>query len=90
MDVIKKYSIVEQIGLTLDMYFPRVGLFIAILTYVLTGNNVDAEKVFMTTAFYTILRDSMTTGFAISKLPFDHPIFSKTFVSLTRRFGCRL
>ncbi|XP_033349715.1 probable multidrug resistance-associated protein lethal(2)03659 isoform X1 [Bombus vosnesenskii] len=66
VDVIKKYSIVEQIGLTLDMYFPRVGLFIAILTYVLTGNNVDAEKVFMTTAFYTILRDSMTTGFAIS------------------------
>lgn len=68
VDVIKKYSIVEQFGLTLDIYVPRISLFITILTYVLTGNTIDAEKVFMTTAFYTILRSSMTIGFALSKL----------------------
>ena len=66
VDVIKKYSIVEQFGLTLDIYVPRISLFITILTYVLTGNTIDAEKVFMTTAFYTILRSSMTIGFALS------------------------
>nr|XP_034196002.1 probable multidrug resistance-associated protein lethal(2)03659 isoform X1 [Osmia lignaria]XP_034196003.1 probable multidrug resistance-associated protein lethal(2)03659 isoform X1 [Osmia lignaria]XP_034196004.1 probable multidrug resistance-associated protein lethal(2)03659 isoform X1 [Osmia lignaria]XP_034196006.1 probable multidrug resistance-associated protein lethal(2)03659 isoform X1 [Osmia lignaria]XP_034196007.1 probable multidrug resistance-associated protein lethal(2)03659 isoform len=66
VDVIKKYSIVEQLGLTFDIYVPRVSLFITILTYVLTGNTIDAEKVFMITAFYTILRSSMTVGFALS------------------------
>ncbi|CAK9805268.1 Probable multidrug resistance-associated protein lethal(2)03659 [Anthophora plagiata] len=66
VNVIKKYSIVEQIGLTFDIYVPRVSLFITILTYVLTGHNIDAEKVFMTTAFYNILRGSMTIGFALS------------------------
>ncbi|XP_006608778.1 probable multidrug resistance-associated protein lethal(2)03659 isoform X2 [Apis dorsata] len=66
VDVLKKYSIVEQIGLTFDIYVPRVCLFITILTYVLLGNNIDAEKVFMTSAFYTVLKSSMTIGFALS------------------------
>ncbi|XP_054004734.1 probable multidrug resistance-associated protein lethal(2)03659 [Hylaeus anthracinus] len=66
VSVIKKYSIVEQLGLTADIYVPRFSLFITILTYVLTGNNIDAEKVFMTTAFYSILRSSVTIGFALS------------------------
>ncbi|XP_076227568.1 putative multidrug resistance-associated protein lethal(2)03659 isoform X2 [Nomia melanderi] len=66
VDVIKKYSIIEQFGLTFDAYVPRVGLFITILTYVLSGHSIDVEKVFMTTAFYAILRSSMTIGFALS------------------------
>ncbi|XP_076749190.1 putative multidrug resistance-associated protein lethal(2)03659 [Xylocopa sonorina] len=66
VNVMKKYSIIEQIGLTCDIYVPRVSLFITILTYVLTGSYVDAEKVFVTTAFYTILRGSMTVGFPLS------------------------
>ncbi|XP_076646648.1 putative multidrug resistance-associated protein lethal(2)03659 isoform X1 [Halictus rubicundus] len=66
VDVIKKYSIVEQFGLTFDSNIPRVSLFITILTYVLSGNNIDAEKVFMITAFYAIVRSSMTIGFALS------------------------
>ena len=68
VNVIKKYSIIEQFGLTFDIYVPRVSLFIAILTYVLTGNNINAEKVFMMSAFCTILGSSMTIGFALSKL----------------------
>ncbi|XP_076231417.1 putative multidrug resistance-associated protein lethal(2)03659 isoform X2 [Calliopsis andreniformis] len=66
VDVIKKFSIVEQFGLTFDIYVPRVGIFITVLTYVLTGNTINAEKVFMTTAFFTLLRSSMTIGFALS------------------------
>ncbi|KAK1128362.1 hypothetical protein K0M31_002826 [Melipona bicolor] len=66
VNVIKKYSIIEQFGLTFDIYVPRVSLFIAILTYVLTGNNINAEKVFMMSAFCTILGSSMTIGFALS------------------------
>ncbi|XP_076749193.1 putative multidrug resistance-associated protein lethal(2)03659 [Xylocopa sonorina] len=66
VNVIKKYSIFEQIGITFYIYVPRFGLFITILTYVLSGSYIDAEKVFMITAFYTILRSSMTHGFPIS------------------------
>lgn len=68
MNVIQKYSIIEQFGLTFDYYVPRVAFFITILTYVLTGNTINAEKVFMTTGFYSILQTSMTLGFALSKL----------------------
>ncbi|CAL7944629.1 unnamed protein product [Xylocopa violacea] len=66
VNVMKKYSIFEQMGLTFSIYVPRISLFITILTYVLTGSYIDAEKVFMITAFYTILRGSMTFGFPLS------------------------
>ncbi|XP_017883367.1 probable multidrug resistance-associated protein lethal(2)03659 [Ceratina calcarata] len=66
INVLKKYAIIEQIGLTTDIFVPRVSLFTTILTYVLTGQYIDAEKVFMATSFYNILRGSMTAGFPLS------------------------
>lgn len=67
MNTIKKYSIVQQIGMTFDFYVPRICLFISILTYVVTGNYITAEKVFMITSFFNVIRSSMTIGFPLSK-----------------------
>ncbi|KAK2580321.1 hypothetical protein KPH14_012558 [Odynerus spinipes] len=66
MTTIKRYSIVEQTSLTFDCYVPRICLFIAILTYVFTGNYVTAEKVFTIASFFSIVRKSMTIGFPLS------------------------
>ncbi|XP_012538805.1 probable multidrug resistance-associated protein lethal(2)03659 [Monomorium pharaonis] len=65
MSVIKKYSIVEQLALTLDCFVPRLSLFVAILAYVLFGNYINAEKVYLVTAYYNVLRSSMIFGFSM-------------------------
>lgn len=41
----------------------RFAMFLTLITYVLAGNNVDAEKVFVLTSFYNILRQTMTVFF---------------------------
>lgn len=38
-------------------------MFGSILAYVLLGNNITAEKVFVLTSFYSILRQTMTVFF---------------------------
>lgn len=68
MSVIKKYSILKQLALTLDCYVPRLCLFITILTYVLFGNYINAEKVYLVTAYYNVLRNSMIFGFSMGKI----------------------
>ncbi|XP_011696223.1 PREDICTED: probable multidrug resistance-associated protein lethal(2)03659 isoform X2 [Wasmannia auropunctata] len=62
MNVIKKYSILKQLNLTLECYVPRLSLFVAILAYVLFGNYINAEKVYLVTAYYNVLRYSMFFG----------------------------
>lgn len=67
MNVIKKFSILEQLAFTLDCYVPRLSLFVAILAYVLFGNYINAEKVYLVTAYYNVLRNSMIFGFSMGK-----------------------
>ncbi|KAI4484424.1 hypothetical protein M0802_013061 [Mischocyttarus mexicanus] len=66
MNTIKKYSIVQQIGMTFESYVPRICLFISIMTYVITGNYITAEKIFTITSFFNLVRNSMTVGFPLS------------------------
>lgn len=68
MSVIKKYSILKQLALTLDCYVPRLCLFITILAYVLFGNYINPEKVYLATAYYNVLRNSMIFGFSLGKI----------------------
>lgn len=68
MNVIKKYSILKQLALTLDCYIPRLGLFLTILTYTSFGNYINAEKVYLITAYYNVLRNSMIFGFSMGKI----------------------
>lgn len=67
MDVIKKFSILKQLALTLDCYVPRLCLFATILPYVLFGNFINVEKVYLVTAYFNVLRNSMIFGFAMGK-----------------------
>ncbi|KAJ8974857.1 hypothetical protein NQ317_001955 [Molorchus minor] len=41
----------------------RMSIFASILAYVLLGNNITAEKVFVLTSFYNILRQAMSVFF---------------------------
>lgn len=45
------------------MFSTRLSLFITVLAYVLYGNQITAETVFMLTAYYNILRQTMTVFF---------------------------
>ncbi|XP_032671366.1 probable multidrug resistance-associated protein lethal(2)03659 [Odontomachus brunneus] len=65
MNVIKKFSILKQLALTLDCYVPRLCLFVTVLSYVLFGNFINAEKVYLVTAYFNVLRNSMIFGFAM-------------------------
>ncbi|KAL0112749.1 hypothetical protein PUN28_012191 [Cardiocondyla obscurior] len=65
MKVIKKFSILKQLAFTLDCYMPRLSIFVAILAYVLFGNYINAEKVYLVTAYYNVLRNSIIFGFSM-------------------------
>lgn len=45
------------------IFSTRMSLFITVLAYVLSGFKITAEKVFMITAYYNILRTTMTVFF---------------------------
>ncbi|XP_029169040.1 probable multidrug resistance-associated protein lethal(2)03659 [Nylanderia fulva] len=64
MSVIKKNSILRQLSISLDCCVPRLSLFITILTYILFGNYINPEKVYLVTAYYNVLRNSMMYGFS--------------------------
>lgn len=49
------------------IFSTRMSLFITILAYVLYGRNITAQKVFMLTAYYNILRQTMTVYFPQGK-----------------------
>ncbi|XP_015517778.1 probable multidrug resistance-associated protein lethal(2)03659 isoform X1 [Neodiprion pinetum] len=66
VNAIKKNSIVLGISSSFDMYTPRLCVFVTILAYVLSGNKITTEQVFMMTAFYNVLRTAMTIAFPIS------------------------
>lgn len=45
------------------MFTSRSGIFLTVLSYVLLGNEITAEKVFVITSYYMILRQTMTVYF---------------------------
>lgn len=49
--------------LSFIMYSTRMSIFVSILAYLLLGNYITAEKVFVLTSFYNILRQTMTVFF---------------------------
>lgn len=82
------------------IFTTRMSLFITVLVYVLLDNKITAEKVFMVTAYYNILRTTMTVFFpqGISRADFLPiiPTFlspfrlSISFSSLTIFISCSL
>lgn len=60
---IRTASFMRGILLSFIMYSTRMSIFVSILAYVLLGNYITAEKVFVLTSFYNILRQTMTVFF---------------------------
>lgn len=49
------------------IFMTRLSLFITVLIYLLSGDKITADKVFMITAYYNILRTHMTVYFPLGK-----------------------
>ncbi|KAG5877236.1 hypothetical protein JTB14_025356 [Gonioctena quinquepunctata] len=60
---IRTTSYMRGILLSFIMYSTRMSIFVSILAYVLSGYEITAEKVFVLTSFYNILRQTMTVFF---------------------------
>lgn len=61
--VIKYVSYIRGILLSFIMFTTRVSIFISLVAFALLGNLVTAEKAFVITAYYNILRVTMTVFF---------------------------
>lgn len=56
-------SYVRGILLSFIMFTTRVSIFVSLVAFALLGNLVTAEKAFVITAYYNILRQTMTVFF---------------------------
>lgn len=79
INVIKYVSYIRGILLSFIMFTTRVSIFISLVAYALLGNIVTAEKAFVITAYYNILRVTMTVFF-----PQGVGQFAETLVSIKR------
>ena len=60
-----------EICWSFESYIPRVCLFVTVLAYVLFGNNIDAEKIYLVTAYYNVLRTTLYRSFPLGKHSFS-------------------
>lgn len=60
---IRVTSYIRGILLSFIMFTTRISIFVTILAYVLLGYEITAEKVFVMTSYYNILRQTMTVFF---------------------------
>lgn len=79
VNTIRYASYIRAIMLSFTVFVTRFSVFISLTMYVLLGMILTAEKAFVVTAYYNILRQSMTVHFprAISQL-------AETLVSFKR------
>lgn len=63
INVIRYVSYIRGILLSFIMFTTRVSIFISLIAYALLGNLVTADKAFVITAYYNILRQTMTVFF---------------------------
>ncbi|XP_058838490.1 probable multidrug resistance-associated protein lethal(2)03659 [Topomyia yanbarensis] len=77
--VIRYVSYIKGILLSFIMFTTRVSIFISLIAYALLGNFVTAEKAFVITAYYNILRATMTIFF-----PQGIAQFAEAIVSILR------
>jgi ATP-binding cassette subfamily C (CFTR/MRP) protein 4 len=77
--MIRKTSRLRAINMSLFYTSSKIVIFLTLLTYVLTGNSLTAEKVFVTLSLYNNVRLIMTLFFpnGVSQL-------AEALVSITR------
>lgn len=77
--MIRYVSWVRGIILSFIMFTTRVSIFISLVVFALMSNQVTAEKAFVITAYYNVLRSTMTVFF-----PQGIGQFAETLVSFRR------
>lgn len=79
MKQIRATSTIRAIMMSFNLVLNRAAVFLCILTYILTGNTINATYAYTITSFYTVLRNSVTMFFpqAITQ-------FAETRVSANR------
>ncbi|CAD1479365.1 unnamed protein product, partial [Heterotrigona itama] len=60
ISVIRGMSLIRGVTMSFILFTTRMSLFATIVAYIMLGNRITAEKVFMLQAFYNILRLNMT------------------------------
>lgn len=68
VNMIRYASYIRAIMLSFTVFVTRFSVFISLTMYVLLGMILTAEKAFVVTAYYNILRQSMTVHFPRGKL----------------------
>lgn len=79
MKQIRATSTIRAIMMSFNLVLNRAAIFLCILTYILTGNTINATYAYTVTSFYTVLRNAVTMFFpqAITQ-------FAETKVSVNR------
>ena len=82
---IRGSSYLKAINVSFIIFLNRAAIYFCVLTYVLTGNTLKAEYVYVVTSFYSILRQSLTMF-----LPRAITLLAETNVSVKRvqKFLC--
>ncbi|XP_075236154.1 putative multidrug resistance-associated protein lethal(2)03659 isoform X2 [Lycorma delicatula] len=63
INVIRKTSYVRGLLLSFIIFHTRVAIFLSVFSYAVQGYPINAEKVFVVTSYYNILRQTMTVFF---------------------------
>ncbi|XP_030373817.1 probable multidrug resistance-associated protein lethal(2)03659 [Scaptodrosophila lebanonensis] len=79
MNCIKKVNYIRGVLLSFAIFLARVSIFVSLVGYVLLGQILTAEKAFFITAYYNILRRSLTMFF-----PQGIAQFAEMLVSIKR------
>ncbi|KAL3281370.1 hypothetical protein HHI36_004580 [Cryptolaemus montrouzieri] len=61
--MLRTAGFLRGIVLSFIIFNTRLSIFASVIGYVLLGNNIDAEKVFVLTSFYNTLKQTMTVFF---------------------------
>ncbi|XP_044268715.1 probable multidrug resistance-associated protein lethal(2)03659 [Tribolium madens] len=76
---IKAASYIRAINLSLNIFLNRTAIFLCVLTYILTGNTLHSQYVYVVTSYYGVLRQSI-----VMFLPQAITTLAETNVSVKR------
>ncbi|KAL3283209.1 hypothetical protein HHI36_006358 [Cryptolaemus montrouzieri] len=66
MSAIRSHAYLLGILYSFEMFLSRTSIFISLLSYVLLGKYITAEKVFLVTSIYSTLRPNISVMFALA------------------------
>ncbi|KAF5294184.1 hypothetical protein FQR65_LT10895 [Abscondita terminalis] len=61
---VRTTTFIKGIMISIQLFITKFSVFLTVLVYVLTGNHLQADYVFVATAFYDIVKQIMTKNFS--------------------------